>query len=716
MPTISLAMICHNEGATLEKAIQSALPFVDEVVIGVDKSSTDNTAEIAKMYATPGKYFEYEWRDDFSWARNQAIKRCEMSLVCVVDGHEFIPGDDEPIGVNCARMRGTDPNTVQVPTPMALFDNIHKEGLPEGMDVACITLAMNVDEWGIPQLFFLQPRIFRNTGEIYYQNPVHNALMGYDQEKAMAYPEAIIVHNMPPQREAKRKKQRGKMNFSGLMADVREERKKPIEDQNARPFFYMGNSHADLGNQKQAIHWYEQYLKRSKFGEERYQALQQLAVLEHRYHKDPIKAREYARQASETQWRRCEPHVLMGEICAQEGDWEQAIHHFDVCDIYEAPLTVMFLQGSVYSYMPDFQRARCYANLNNWGKALEYIERVLTWRPGDPEALALYGEFKSHLNHSEGQPNLLMVDRVGSFTTDIGQTFTDNGFCVSRQNACDNQWKAWADLAWFEWCDENIAHWSRADWDCPVIVRLHSYEAFGNMPEAVNWQNISHLIFVAPHIQQLVHQRWPELAKVPQSVIPNGVKLNGLEYKERSHGKRIGYLGYLNHKKGIDLLIQAMYSFPEYEFHVAGSFQDPHLEYYALNSWAEMSNVWFHGWIDNKDEWLEEVDYLISPSIVESFGYSIAEAMVKGIKPLVHHRPGAIWPQTWRTMDDLELMIDPHSEYNSQAYRDHIVNNYSLEKQMSMTMDLVQSLLAHKQQRGPHLEFAQEVVCPKIDI
>ena len=149
-----------------------------------------------------------------------------------------------------------------------------------------------------------------------------------------------------------------------------------------------------------------------------------------------------------------------------------------------------------------------------------------------------------------------------------------------------------------------------------------------------------------------------------------------------------------------------------FEFHIAGTFQDPHLEYYTMNVINELHNVWYYGWTDQKDEWLEGVDYLISPSIVESFGYSIAEAMCKGIKPLIHHRPGAIWPETWRTMDDLELMIDKNSPYESDAYRQHIINNFSIEQQMLMTEQLINSFMP--QPKGIHLDFAQEAPCLKI--
>src|SRR5262249_22482517 len=51
-PTLALCMTVANEGATLEKAVNSVQPFVDQVVIGVDRRSTDETAAIARRLAT----------------------------------------------------------------------------------------------------------------------------------------------------------------------------------------------------------------------------------------------------------------------------------------------------------------------------------------------------------------------------------------------------------------------------------------------------------------------------------------------------------------------------------------------------------------------------------------------------------------------------------------------------------------------------------------
>jgi len=704
-------MVVKNEEETLVAALESVKDIVDEIVIGVDDSSTDHTPQIAAHYASPGKCFSFTWRDDFSWARNEAIKRASSDLIFILDGHEFVPPDSHPVAEVMTKMRHVNVFEQRTLTPRSFIEQVRMSDFPRPYDVVCINLAMNTDFFGIPQLFFLQPRIFRNDGKIHYSSAVHNYVDGYPRDHAMGCPEGIIVHNMPPKREAQRKAQRKRMNVSGLYADHRTN----LND--ARPLFYLGNTHADLGDSKKAAFWYRKYLKKSRFGEERYQVLQQLAILEYRHFGNHNAARELVIEATHLCWNRKEPYILLAEIAYETKQYDEAIHWLDLADEMPAPVTVMFLQGPVYSYMCDLKRMECFAAQNNLMMAIRCSERVLSWRPGDPQIIDILQGYKNTLrrqSNGTGDKNMLIVDKIMSFTEPIAKAFAGE-YTVVRRQECDERWKGWADVAWFEWCDENIALWSHHRWNVPVICRLHSYESFGNIPPQVDWDNVDHLVFVADHIRDKFNLQWPDIQKhVEQSTIPNGVDASLYAFRERGHGKTIGYLGYFNNKKGIDLLVQAMWSLPDYMFRCAGQFQDPHLLYYFQTSVAEMHNVIFDGWIqpERKDEWLEEVDYLISPSIVESFGFSIAEAMCKGIKPLIHHRVGAIWHETWRTIDDLRKMLE--GPYESREYRSHIERFYSLEHQLQATKALVKYLVGQKHGKMSSLQQAQFKASPIV--
>ena len=69
-----------------------------------------------------------------------------------------------------------------------------------------------------------------------------------------------------------------------------------------------------------------------------------------------------------------------------------------------------------------------------------------------------------------------------------------------------DHWMEWGDICWFEWCDSVLVYASHlpAAKNKKIICRLHSYEAFTNYPNNVDWSNVDKLIFVADHIRRYV--------------------------------------------------------------------------------------------------------------------------------------------------------------------------------------------------------------------
>ena len=70
MKKLSLCMIVKNEEETLERALENAIVFADEIII-VDTGSSDNTKTIAKKFTN--KVYDFDWVDDFSKARNYSF-------------------------------------------------------------------------------------------------------------------------------------------------------------------------------------------------------------------------------------------------------------------------------------------------------------------------------------------------------------------------------------------------------------------------------------------------------------------------------------------------------------------------------------------------------------------------------------------------------------------------------------------------------------------
>ncbi|RPF47746.1 glycosyltransferase involved in cell wall biosynthesis [Hydrogenoanaerobacterium saccharovorans] len=91
MQTLSLCMIVKDEEKYIEKCLNSVADAVDEIII-VDTGSTDHTLDIAKRFNP--KIFSYKWDDNFSNARNEALKKATGDWILVLDADEVVYKDD----------------------------------------------------------------------------------------------------------------------------------------------------------------------------------------------------------------------------------------------------------------------------------------------------------------------------------------------------------------------------------------------------------------------------------------------------------------------------------------------------------------------------------------------------------------------------------------------------------------------------------------------
>ncbi len=91
---ISLCMIVKNEERFLEQCLESVRGIVDEINI-VDTGSTDRTLEIARSF---GARIEHRpWRNDFGWARNEALAMASRRWIFQLDADEELVAESRPL-------------------------------------------------------------------------------------------------------------------------------------------------------------------------------------------------------------------------------------------------------------------------------------------------------------------------------------------------------------------------------------------------------------------------------------------------------------------------------------------------------------------------------------------------------------------------------------------------------------------------------------------
>lgn len=87
MSKLSLCMIVKNEEANLPKCLESVKDVVDEMIV-MDTGSIDRTVEIAQKFGA--KVSSFAWCDNFSTARNAALKYVTGDWILVLDADEML--------------------------------------------------------------------------------------------------------------------------------------------------------------------------------------------------------------------------------------------------------------------------------------------------------------------------------------------------------------------------------------------------------------------------------------------------------------------------------------------------------------------------------------------------------------------------------------------------------------------------------------------------
>jgi glycosyltransferase involved in cell wall biosynthesis len=195
--------------------------------------------------------------------------------------------------------------------------------------------------------------------------------------------------------------------------------------------------------------------------------------------------------------------------------------------------------------------------------------------------------------------------------------------------ACPN-YSEWGifdpDVIFFDMCTSNLVFFSknRIKGDKKVFCRIHGVGMRYSSYKKVDWnEKVDGIIFVNSRLKKEFTENMPQVT-IPMTIISNGVDLKKFTLKKNmTPTYKLAFVGRWINLKGIDLLDEIVEKFKKI---------DKRYEVYSATG-------------DIPDEkmnaWLEDKDYLIHPSRIESFCYAVAEAMAKGIRPLIGEWDGA---------------------------------------------------------------------------
>lgn len=397
-------------------------------------------------------------------------------------------------------------------------------------------------------------------------------------------------------------------------------------------------------------------------------------------------------------------------------------------EIYSIDAVILLLEGSLdeaeqvllkgksfdeNNFDINYNLAYIYNQKNKFEKSYEYYKKSLN-ECTDEE---IKKEINIAINNLQVQINSELKDRkkkiaifvkqgmdsfIGDIISGLQEEYEVKKIVVTDFKQIDDGMN-WADICWFEWCDELVIYGSnnKLALEKVMICRLHSYEAFIEYPSKVRWNNIDKVIVVGTHIGNFIEKKF-EIDRRKIEVIPNGIDIRRWTFNKRKPGFKIAYVGYINYKKGPMLLLHTFKAIFDkenrYKLHIAGKFQDDRDVLYFEQMIEELglkNSVIFEGWQDNLDEWLEDKNSILCTSILESQNISIMQAMSKGIKPIIHNFVGAksIYPEKyiWNTIEEaVEMIIE--EKYNSDEYRNFIEDKYLLKRQIIRIKDSINSI------------------------
>jgi len=304
---------------------------------------------------------------------------------------------------------------------------------------------------------------------------------------------------------------------------------------------------------------------------------------------------------------------------------------------------------------------------------------------------------------------ILVITRVWSFIEDTIKVWEARGDTVIKHHEYKAEMARDVDIIFFEFIDPNIAKAST----CPIgskkkiIGRLHRCEYYlgmiGRLP--VDWKNVDTLIITGKYFYDKI-LAGPEKVRIGNNTkivhIPYGVSDTKFTFRKResangriqSLSKKIviGWLakGYTWRKdpiKALSCFYAILKKYPRYDFEfvmaaAGGDRGIPDYKDYLMKNYPELSQrVVMHRGQADVNGYMENFDYFLNTSNNESFCYVIAEACLKGIKPLIYNFESAdqLWPKDWTFFCDTEMINILEAPYESMKYRQYIIDNYSLD-------------------------------------
>jgi glycosyltransferase involved in cell wall biosynthesis len=237
---VSLCMIVRNEERNLAECLAQVAGLVDEIVV-VDSGSTDHTREVASAHGA--RVVDFPWCDDFSAARNEALRHARGPWILWLDADDRL--DEE----NRRRLGGIVAGL---------------NGRQVGYAMHCTSVVETSDK---PPVLVTHLRLFPAAAGLRWRGRVHERLMQDDSGRALELVVSGVTIRHCGYEDGATWRKKLQRNLRLLQLDF------ALDPDNAQTLFYLGWSHRFLGNLAASEPFLRRSLRRDPHQREAYRVL-----------------------------------------------------------------------------------------------------------------------------------------------------------------------------------------------------------------------------------------------------------------------------------------------------------------------------------------------------------------------------------------------------------------------------------------------------------
>lgn len=296
----------------------------------------------------------------------------------------------------------------------------------------------------------------------------------------------------------------------------------------------------------------------------------------------------------------------------------------------------------------------------------------------------------------------IIPDHPGYNRTILGvaDKWREQGHEVQLDMYYDVNRAEWCDVIFGEYIQGGVVHAMQdPNLKKPIVIRGIDIDLYFGHYLGLDWNKAKAVLFITDYMKNFIAQNYISAVKTPTCQVETvklGIDLSKWTFRDRSveRGKTIGWINNFWSGKGIELLCQLIYKLvkadKEYKFEIVGQCHSERWLIKYFEEFCKRNGLWENiKMIDSVvsvDEWMNGIDYILSTSMKECMSLPMAEAMAKGIKPVIHHWWDAkeLYPAelVYETVDEAFGMITDN-RYDSKFYRKFIEDNYSLDKEVA---------------------------------